>query len=52
MAMASGSSHYAPLPAKPSIVLQQNRVILQSQLEVKALEIQSEDIDLPDIASE
>lgn len=36
----------------PSIVLQQQRVALQSQLEDKALEAQSEDIVLPDINSE
>lgn len=33
-------------------VLQQSRVALQTQLDEKALEVQSEDIVLPDIASE
>lgn len=38
--------------AGPSNILQQQRVALQSQLDDKALEAQSEDIVLPDIASE
>jgi len=52
--MASGSVHHQAItaPVKPLHILQQNRVALQSQLEEKALEMQSEDIDLPDIASE
>ena len=37
---------------KPAIVLQQQRVHLQSHLDEKAAEIASEDIVLPDIASE
>lgn len=37
---------------RASTVLQQSRVALQSQLDEKAIEIQSEDIVLPDIASE
>lgn len=37
---------------RASTVLQQSRKALQSQLDEKALEIQSEDIVLPDIASE
>ena len=35
-----------------SNVLQQGRIALQAQLEEKVLEVQSEDIVLPDIASE
>lgn len=38
--------------AGPSNILQQSRVTLQSQLEQKAVDMQSEDIVLPDIASE
>ena len=41
-----------PLHNRASTVLQQSRIVLQSQLDEKALEIQSEDIVLPDIASE
>jgi len=37
---------------KPAVVLQQQRVHLQSHLDEKAAEIASEDIVLPDIASE
>lgn len=46
-----GTSSSAQI-AKPAVVLQQSRVHLQSQLDERALEIQSEDIVLPDIASE
>lgn len=37
---------------KPAVILQQQRVHLQSHLDEKAAEIASEDIELPDIASE
>lgn len=44
--------HGMSTQAKPAVVLQQSRIQLQTQLDEKALEIQSEDIVLPDIASE
>jgi hypothetical protein len=41
-----------PAPPQPAAILQQSRVTLQSALEQKAIDMQSEDIVLPDIASE
>jgi hypothetical protein len=45
-------SHIPTGTSGPSNVLQQQRVALQTQLDDKALNTQSEDIELPDINSE
>ena len=46
------ASHAAHAGPSSSAVLQHSRVTLQAQLDQKALEMASEDIVLPDIASE
>ncbi|WWD18744.1 hypothetical protein CI109_103198 [Kwoniella shandongensis] len=48
----STAVHQSQAHGQASVVLQQSRVALQTQLEEKAAMIQSEDIVLPDIASE
>ena len=48
----SGAIRPSTAPQPASAVLAQSRVVLQSQLDEKAIEVQSEEIELPDIASE
>ena len=50
---AQHSTHSSQVQSNvASAVLQQSRLALQTQIDIKALEKESEDIELPDIASE